>query len=297
MRYLSHLFTALLLLVASSAHANILVLVHGYLGSSQSWVESGIVEILQKRGRVLEGSYHYSAAGTYYASTGIKANQPVYTVDLPSMAPVIMQADWLSAYLREIEKKHPKTPITVAGHSAGGIVARAALVKNSPGMVKHLITIAAPHLGTSRAHQALDATNSSGIFGGIKSWAVKNKTGPQLYRTIKHSRGILVDLTPPRPGNFLHWLNQQAHPPIAYTSIIRTGTFQMPGDQIVPGFSQDLRNIPVLGERAQSYVMASGHMLTPQDGHLLANLLTMENSPAKAHDHYNNSDHIPAQTR
>jgi triacylglycerol esterase/lipase EstA (alpha/beta hydrolase family) len=56
------------------------------------------------------------------------------------------------------------------GHSAGGVVARVALVNYGADTVAWLITIAAPHLGTERASEALDATDDSGLVGGIKRW-------------------------------------------------------------------------------------------------------------------------------
>jgi hypothetical protein len=91
---------------------------------------------------------------------------------------------------------------------------------------------------------------------------------------VQQSRGVLLDLTPPAPGNLLFWLNGQPHPDIRYTSIMRIGTFYLPGDQVVPPPSQDLNRVPALVGRAQTYSMAQGHLLTPQDGDLIGNLLT-----------------------
>ena len=271
---LSGCLLALFLLFGSlSARAEVLVLVHGYLGSANSWEQPGIIGILGSRGHKLAGTYHPSVQGAKLVPTGLKSEQPVYTVNLPSMLPIILQADWLAAYVKDVAERHPGQSITLAGHSAGGLVARMMLVRNRPPQVSHLITIAAPHLGTLRANQALDAVDDDGFLGPLHRWAVRRRTGRFLYHTLKASRGILFDLTPARPGNLLFWLNQQPHPDIRYTSVIRVGTVQMPGDLIVPPLSQDLRLIKPLGERAQSYLMAQGHMLTPQDGHLLANLL------------------------
>jgi triacylglycerol lipase len=102
---------------------------------------------------------------------------------------------------------------------------------------------------------------------------VRRATGDELYATVAQSRGVLVDLAPPAPGNMLFWLNQQPHPDIRYTSIMRVGTFSMPGDQLVPPQSQDMNRVPALAGRAQTYSMAEGHLLTPQDGDLVGNLL------------------------
>lgn len=283
----SLLFVVTLSLVLfKSASADVLVLVHGYLGTAQSWAESGALERLQRRGYRLAGTYGYSASGILFqpAQRG-PVERPVYTVNLPSQAPVVIQADWLAAYLREIGKRHPDEPITIAAHSAGGVVARMLLVRHGKLGTRHLITIATPHLGTGRAIQALEATNDGGMFGFVRSWMVRRATGDALYSTVRFSRGLLLDLTPPAPGNLLFWLNQQPHPDITYTSIMRIGTFQMPGDQVVPPLSQDLNRVPALAGRAQTYSMAQGHLLTAQDGDLIGNLLAQPaagTAPAKA---------------
>ena len=281
-----HTFARLVLLTSMllslPAKAEVLVLVHGYLGSANSWMETGILEILEQRGHRLSGIYSPAQSRVHFTQTSEPGENPVYTVNLPSMAPIGFQADWLQAFLRDIVLRHPDQPITLVGHSAGGLVARYLVVRDAPSAVTHLITIASPHLGTSRANQALDAISNDGLFGPLRRWAVKRHTGAPLYNTLKASRGVLLDLTPPRPGNLLDWLNRQPHPDIRYTSVIRTGTFRMPGDRIVPPRSQDMRLVPALGERAESYSMAQGHLLTQQDGHLLANLLDLSREPMQS---------------
>jgi len=266
------------LLAVRPAAADVLVLVHGYLGSAQSWAESGVLDRLQKRGYRQVGIYGYGPQGVLYQSLAQPAQRPVYSVNLPSQAPVVIQADWLAAILREIRKRHPKQAINLAAHSAGGVVARMTLVRHGKLGVAHLITIATPHFGTGRAIQALDATNDSGLFGFAKEFVVRRATGHALYNTLQQSRGALIDLTPPAPGNLLFWLNRQPHPDITYTSIMRIGTFYMPGDQVVPPLSQDMNRVPALLGRVKTYSMANGHLLTPQDGDLIGNLLG-ENDP------------------
>ncbi|MCG6966111.1 MAG: alpha/beta fold hydrolase [Chromatiaceae bacterium] len=257
-----------------SASADVLVLVHGYLGSAQSWYESGVMERLSWRGYRHVGTFGYSPQGLLYQDLYQgTTDRPVFTVNLPSQAPVVIQADWLAAMLHEVQRRYPKQPINLVAHSAGGLVARMMLVRHGQLGVKQLITIATPHFGTGRAIQALDATDNGGMFGFVKSWLVKRATGPALYATAMQSRGLLFDLTPPAPGNMLFWLNQQPHPDIAYTSIMRIGTFYMPGDQLVPPLSQDLNRVPTLAGKVKTYSMAEGHMLTPQDGDLIGNLL------------------------
>lgn len=274
MKKLYILLALLAIVPARQASADVLVLVHGYLGSAQSWAESGALGQLLKRGYWQAGVYSYSPSGVMLQKLAKRTpNKPIYAVNLPSQAPVTLQADWLAAYLRDLRKRHPKEPIQLAAHSAGGVVARMTLVRHGALGVDHLITIATPHFGTGRAVQALDVTNNSGPFGFVKSWVVRRKTGNALYATVQQSRGLLLDLTPPAPGNLLFWLNQQPHPPIRYTSIMRVGNFSMPGDQVVPPLSQDLNRVPALAGKVTTYSMAQGHLLTAQDGDLIGNLL------------------------
>lgn len=269
----------LLFLVALSLSlpvpAAVTVLIHGYLGSDRSWLESGVLEQLHLHGYEWQGTYSPSTTGVVFRSIGsTTGDKPVYTVNLPSTAPIPIQADWLAAYLRDLRIRHPAEPITLVGHSAGGVVARTALVLNGVEGVTRLITIAAPHLGTWRSIQALEALDDDDLFfipvGRIKRWLVKRRLGSWLYHTLKASRGVLYDLRPAVPGSFLWGLNQLPHPDIDYVSLIRSGTFYMPGDRVVPPFSQDMRLVPAIGERARSYTTPAGHLLNPYDGAVLA---------------------------
>jgi pimeloyl-ACP methyl ester carboxylesterase len=272
----------LTLFVLQTARADVLVLVHGYLGSAQSWAESGVIDRLMRRGYRPAGNYAFRPGGIIFQpARDARPAQPIYTVTLPSQAPIVIQADWLAAYLRDVRKRHPDEAINLAAHSAGGVVARMTLVRHGQLGVEHLITIAAPHAGTGRAVQALQATDSGGMFGFVRRWVARRATGDALYATVQQSRGVLMDLTPPAPGNLLFWLNQQPHPAIRYTSIMRIGTFTMPGDQVVPPLSQDLNRVPALAGKVKTYSMAQGHLLTAQDGDLIGNLLapTAEQAP------------------
>lgn len=271
------LLLVILHLAPFAVHADVLVLVHGYLGTAHSWGEAGAMGRLTQRGYRLAGVYSYGPSGVLLQPVaGDRPQKPVYSVNLPSQAPVVIQADWLAAQIRDLRNRHPDESIQVAAHSAGGVVARMMLVRHGALGIDHLITIATPHFGTARAAQALDATNSGGIFGFAKSWLVRRKTGDALYATVSHSRGLLLDLLPPAPGNLLFWLNQQPHPDIRYTSIMRIGSFVMPGDHVVPPLSQDLNRAPALNGKVETYSMATGHLLTPQDGDLIGNLLARQ---------------------
>jgi hypothetical protein len=205
----------------------------------------------------------------------------IYTVDLPSTAPLAEQARLLGGMLQGTARRHPDAPLDLVGHSAGGVVARLALVNYGAATVTRLTTIASPHLGTERAWQALDATDDRGLFGSIKRWLVERKVGDELYRTVQSSRGALADLAPPIPGNLLYWLNSREHPAIEYIAVVRGAAYGLPGDQVVPAPSQDLNRVPALHGRAQVRVMASDHLLSARDGLLLSQLVA---SPAERRD-------------
>ncbi|MGE5155572.1 MAG: esterase/lipase family protein [Bdellovibrio bacteriovorus] len=253
---------------------------HGYLGDSRSWQQSGVLPVLAQAGWRVAGNWKSTPSGVRLEPVGPPAGEfAVYTVDLPSAAPLMEQARLLGGMLGAIAHRDPTGTIDLVGHSAGGVVARLALVNYGAGTVTRLVTIAAPHLGTERASQALDAADDSGLFGGIKRWFVKRKVGDDLYRTVQSSRGVLADLSPPVPGNLLYWLNARPHPAIAYVAVVRGAAYGMPGDQVAPAPSQDLRRVPALNGQASIRVVAGGHELSQQDGLLLSELVSQ---PAKA---------------
>jgi triacylglycerol lipase len=257
-----------------------LVLVHGFLGDSASWQQSGVLPVLEQAGWKFAGNWQSTQSGVRLKPAGPPTGEfAIYTVDLPSTAPLMEQARFLGGMLGAIAKLHPTDTVDLIGHSAGGVVARLALVNYGAGTVTRLITIAAPNLGTERATQALDATDDRGLFGGIKRWFVKRKVGDDMYRTIQSSRWALSDLAPPMPGNLLYWLNRRQHPDIDYVAVVRGAAYGMPGDQVVPAASQDLRRVPALNGRASIRVVPGDHQLSRQDGLLLSELVS---KPASA---------------
>jgi len=259
------LASLLLLLGSTAARADVAVLVHGYLSSAFTWDSSGVNAELAARGwRPLPAMMPGVPLPPVPAGPG----NTVYTVTLPSTAPIAVQADFLAAALRAVAARHPGEPVTLVGHSAGGIVARLALVRHGAGQVERLVTIASPHVGTARALQALDVTQDSGPVG----W-VKDLFGGKLYHTVKASAPLMVDLAPPAPGTLLYWLNVQPHPDIQYVSVIRIAADGQAGDVAVPGFSQDMNQVPALRGRSRVVAAPSRHELLPGDGILLAQLL------------------------
>lgn len=250
-----------------AARADVALLVHGYLGNAGSWEFSGINATLARHGWMPAGVIVPGPVGPLLPAPTPAAARKTYSVELPSTAPLMLQADMLVAALRALKSRHGKEAITLVGHSAGGVVARMALVRGGDSGVTRLITIASPHLGTERALQALDATHDGGPVG-----FVKDIFGGREYHAVKRSWPVLLDLSPAIPGSALFWLNAQPHPNIQYLSIVRAAPFGL-GDLLVPGFSQDLNNVQQLAGKARTYVVPEGHALTPADGLMLASLM------------------------
>lgn len=256
-------------LFASASRADVLVLIHGYLSGAQSWDASGITTVLERAGWHRAGVFATGPSGIQLIpSPGQSTRHKVYVVDLPSEAPILAQAYPLRQILTTINALNPGEPILLVGHSAGGVVARAALVLGGARNVKALITIASPHLGTYRAEQALDATDIPFPFS-----MVTDMFGGETYDIARRSRGLFVDLVRPRPGSLLFWLNSQKHPDLQYYSIVRGEVAIMSGDYIVPGYSQDMNNVPALSGRSTRIAVGTQHGLEMIDGSVIVNLL------------------------
>jgi triacylglycerol lipase len=246
------------LLLPSAAFADVALLVHGYLSSGLTWDRNGIVATMAAHGwrdggPLVEGAWGPAAP---------QAGNTFYVVELPFTTPLIVQSDFLQAQLQRAQQRHPGEDITIIGHSAGGVVARMALVRFGAQQVTHLITIASPHLGTPRAKSALDITD-----GGPLSF-VKEIVGGDTYDAAKRSRGLFIDLLPPHPGSALFWLNSQPHPEISYTSVIRADY-----DKIVPANSQDMNLVPALQGKSAVFLTPGPHVLKMMDGIMLVSML------------------------
>lgn len=262
---LSRLFFLLLLgLQSLPASPDVLVLVHGYLGSAGSWETSGVNSVLVRNGWQRAG---VATPAGLVSVPEVKSNNRIYTVELPSLAPIGLQADLLGRQVSAITVKHPDEPVILVGHSAGGVVARMLLVRNGVPKAKALITIASPHLGTARAIEALEATDDPFPLSMLKEFFAG-----ETYQVVRDSWGVLLDLTPAQPGGLLHWLNQQPHPAIAYISILRPGPVGV-GDELVPLFSQDMNNVQALAGRAEAQMVPHSHALQPADGVKLVEIL------------------------
>ena len=265
------LLLTLFMLSFAPARADVLVLVHGWAANADTWLQSGILPVLQANGWSNAGIVTATPDGGIIHMNAAKTDtkNKVYRVHLPAEAPLQIQAAHLYAELHFIKQLHPKEKMIIAGHSAGGVVSRLALINPHSPKVETLITIASPNLGTGRAIQGLDIIHDKPFFcPGPGITFLKNVLGGDDYQYLKHSQGALIDLTPATPGSLIAWLNQQPHPDINYHAIIRQY-----GDELVPAFSQDLNQVPQLRGKAKIHLTPASHALNPADGQLLVEIL------------------------
>jgi triacylglycerol lipase len=275
LKYLSvFLLTGLL----NCANAEVLVLIHGYMGSPDSWEKTGINKLLedkgwQRGGLIIPDTREYFPDPLHRLSSD-RADNISYVIDMPWMRPLDEQADYLEIAMQRVFKMRPDENISLIGHSAGALTARLWLVQYHQPSVVRLVSIAAPNLGTPRAIDALELTDP--VFGPVD--AVRNMFGGKLYNTVRHSRDLVYDFTPPsqRNPNVLYWLNQQAHPDIQYVSVVREDRRGNDKDWLVSADSQDLNNVPVLRGRSKTFIVSQDHPLSREDGHLLATILAQK---------------------
>lgn len=265
---ITQILLSLSLFISLPAAADIMLLIHGYLGDATSWEKSGINSELHQQGWQRAGMFRGSPWGPQLYSTQTTGSKnKVYVAELPTMDPITIQADVLKSTIDIIRQQHKNEKIILVGHSAGGVVARMALIRHRLENISAVITIAAPHLGTGRADQALDITSNHGPFNIVKS-----VVGGSDYDALKHSRGLLVDLRHPQPGNLLYWLNIQPHPQILYASIIRLNNGKE-GDDYVPGYSQNMNNVPALRRQSATFVTPASHFLVRQDADTILSII------------------------
>ncbi len=238
--------------------ADVLVLVHGYASNASSWQRSGVTNRLEQ-------------AGWRHASDDLSAANIYYLVNLPTVAPLMVQSNVLNRFLLQVRKRHPDDEMTVVGHSAGGVVGRLAVLDNNPASVQRLITIAAPHLGTGRAAEGLNALDDRPFFCiGPGYDFLKQVFGGDDYAYLSASRPALLDLLPTGYGSVLDWANNQPHPDIEYHAVVRRG------DQWVPLASQDMNHVPALKGKVSVWNAGNHHVLQPLDGKVILDVLALE---------------------
>jgi pimeloyl-ACP methyl ester carboxylesterase len=149
--------TLLLLLPAPVLAGNLLVLVHGYAAHAGTWEYSGINRLLL-------------ANGWQHVASAQAADNLFYVAQLPAQAPLTFQAGVLLSQLQALRAQYPDRQLTLAGHSAGGVVARLVVLNGNPAGVSRLVTIASPNLGTPRAAQGLDIVEDKPLFCPGPGW-------------------------------------------------------------------------------------------------------------------------------
>lgn len=247
-----------------TAAAETVLLVPGYLGSAHSWRGMAITAGLHNAGWIDAGHLTLGPADVVGPVTKPDAEKRFYTLDIPTEAPAVIQADLIARYVRLAKRRHDKDAVVLVGHSAGGVVARLAMVRHKGLAVDTLITIASPHLGTATADLARDISNSplawvAPFFGA---------------NTINRSRMLYHELGREGPHNMLGWLNRTPHPEARYISVVRTVGHPAAGDSVVVGWRQDMNMVPALRGRATTHYSLGEHYLRPDDGALIAKILT-----------------------
>jgi len=250
----------------SSSQARTIVLVHGFMADDMSWRYSGFTQPLLAAGWKDGGSYGYGPQGMLIPRDLTTQGDVFYTVNLPSKANLQIQEGYLMQYLSHLYAFRFE-PMTLVGHSAGGLVARLfVLDPQRQQAVNALITIASPHLGTPAANIAHLAGNSP--IGMMASMAGIDD--------LQDSRGLFSDLKEESSYNFLYWMNHQYHPNIHYASIIRKNDSIAKPDKfdfVVPPFSQDMNNIWALKDRSGIALSTENHSLNGKDGLFVLQIL------------------------
>lgn len=260
----------MLWLVSFTAHAQVLVLLQGYLGHGSSWRMAGVTHVLDRAG--WEDGGHLDIQNgkvVNYRAGRAGQDKTFYTLEMPSEAPVLTQADKLAIYMKAIARFHPGESLNIAGFSAGGVVGRTYMVqrRDDEPKVASLVTIATPHLGSHLAELGLKLQDTP------LTWFTPFMGAGSFNR----SDALFHDLRPEESGAFLYWLNRQVHPKARYVSIIKTGSSLFDSDFIVPVYSQNMNNVIAL--RGSSVVLRTrgGHMLNYQDAVLLVQLMIIGN--------------------
>ncbi|MBF0108195.1 MAG: hypothetical protein HQL76_03360 [Magnetococcales bacterium] len=235
----------------------LLLLVHGYVSDPDAWNKSGISGILEQGGWRHGAVIPVGADGRFQLKSPPEAfSRRYHLADIPSEAPLEIQAEILARVMAALRQRHPETVLFAAGHSAGGVALRLMMVRRPDLGVAGLITIAAPHRGTDTAKLARFLTRTPMTL-----------MTPFLgLGTLNRSAGLYADLAPEEQGNLLFRLNHSEHPKAHYLSIVRKAEGPLPLDPIVAPDSQDLTRIQALGSRAITVFSGSDHSLEARDG-------------------------------
>lgn len=254
-----------ILLFPAALWAQTAVLIHGLQGKGMDWRMAGVTPGLQQHGWVDGGNFlmtRQGALNTYQLRQ--RPAKVFYTLDLPPRAPVMLQAQMLDAYLQRIYAERQE-PLTLVGHSAGGLVARGWLTRFASVPVDTLVTVASPHVGTLAADMACLANDTPmGMLASETGFGKWMDDAEDLYRDLRREQ----------PGHFLYWLNHQPHPAIRYASVVRDNEPRPDRfDFFVPRYSQNMNNVYALHGRSEVWPVSGDHFMGITDGQVLASIL------------------------
>lgn len=244
--------------------AKTMVLIPGFQAQGMDWRFNQVTPMLQANDWVDGGNYRMTTAGVVN-STSLpgRPDDVFFTLNLPTTAGIATQATILNEYLKVIYQRRNE-PLTLVGHSAGGVVARHWLVSSAQVPVEALVTIASPHVGTPMAQATRILLSNTDVL------KLANKFG---FGHLKDAKSLFADLEQEKPGNYLYWLNHQPHPDIRYAAIVRSSDRPEAADFIVPEYSQDMNNTYALNGRAERWHSEDTHFLSANDGYLLATIM------------------------
>ncbi len=261
--YLYIIMYLAMLTVPSVSHADTVLLLHGYLSTSQEWKRSGVVDQLDSFGWNNSGVLNIQGDRVRSSQSSSSNVRRIYRVELPSEQSIDKQAKSLNEYVKFVQHHHKGEQIILVGHSAGGIVARLYMVQHPKQNISALITIASPHLGTKNAALAQSVSEN------VLVWVDGIPGVEKIYR----SQGLFFDLSPGRSDNLIGWLNYQEHPQARYYSIVREETEGRINDYIVPSSSQDMNEVFALRGRSNTYKVNGLHSLSNKDAEILKSIL------------------------
>jgi len=264
-----------LLLVPGMVRAEVLVLVHGWASTADTWRISGIESVLASKGWKDAGrlplSTHQAVSKTKLKT---KQQKSYYRIHMPAQAPMSAQATVLLHAVKLIQQKHTGEKLHIAAHSAGGLAARLMLLNPATPKISKFVTIATPHLGTPRAIQGLDYADSKPFFcPGPGIDFLKTITAGNKYRSVKYSKPAIVDMLPKQYGGFINWINNQPHPGGQYYSIVKFAD-GYPGDEMVSATSQNMANVKAINDKVVTINTRSSHALNQNDGYILEAILS-----------------------
>lgn len=270
MKFFTYVILMALSLFSALAKAETLVLIPGFQEQGMAWRFQHVTSTLQSSGWVDGGNLVLTPRGIVNHTRLAKRPKKVfYTLELPNQLSIVQQAAVLDQYLRMLAALR-KEPLSLVGHSAGGLVGRYWLVTSQTVAVDTLITIATPHTGTPWADFSEVALNTplAELAAGM---GIRLPNSKQLY----------LELREERPGNFLYWLNHQPHPAIRYVSIIRQSQRPDSVDLVVPPHSQNMDRVFALTGHTETVLSEGQHFINANDGYRIAKILGAKAAPKK----------------